>query len=62
MKELHRLNPEIRQALGRHKSEAKEDRAIQRAFEDGQTAQLLGESLASCRLKLPARRNALERG
>ena len=53
---------EIRQALGRQKSEQREERAIQRAFEDGQTAQLSGEPLTRCRLKLPARRNAWERG
>jgi ribosome modulation factor len=53
---------EITRAISQAQHDAKEERAIQRAFEDGQTAQLVGETLASCRLKLPARRNAWERG
>ena len=33
-----------------------------RAFEDGQSAFLVGTPLASCRLRSPAKRNAWERG
>jgi len=53
---------EIKRAISQAKHDAKEERAVQRAFEDGQTAQLSGEPLTSCRLKLPARRNSWERG
>jgi ribosome modulation factor len=53
---------EIKRAISQAKHDAKEERAVQRAFEDGQTAQLVGETLESCRLKIPARRNAWERG
>jgi len=53
---------EIKRAISQVKHDAKEERAVQRAFEDGQTAQLVGETLASCRLKILARRNAWERG
>lgn len=53
---------EIRRGIRRAIHDAKEELAVQRAFEDGQSAQLVGESLASCRLRIPARRNAWERG
>jgi ribosome modulation factor len=35
---------------------------LRRAFEDGQTACLAGEPVMACPLRLPARRNAWERG
>gem|GEM_PF-1285328 len=53
---------EIKRAISQVKHYAKEERAVQRAFEDGQTAQLSGKPLPRCQLKLPARRNAWERG
>jgi ribosome modulation factor len=53
---------EIQAMAARLRAEAREEKAIQRAFEDGQGAHLAGEPVTACPLRLPARRNAWERG
>jgi ribosome modulation factor len=53
---------ELQSWISRLRSEAKVQKEERRAFEDGQTAFLSGEAITACRLKLPARRNAWERG
>jgi ribosome modulation factor len=57
---------ELRATVARLKAEARaearEDKALQRAFEDGQGACLAGEPVTACPLRRPARRNAWERG
>jgi ribosome modulation factor len=53
---------ELRATVARLKAEAREEKALQRAFEDGQGACLAGEPVTACPLRLPARRNAWERG
>jgi ribosome modulation factor len=62
MKNMGRLDPEIRAEASRIKATEKELKVLESAFDEGRFAFVSGIPREECRFRNPARRNAWERG